>query len=226
MSMSAHSTPTSSSISVPFSRQSKKYRAIAMPNLPLIFMFHALLDVRACLEWSSDMLQSKHPLIRTLEFRDQLTDAERSALSQLPGRKSKYSRGQEIVGEGSKPTESCLMTAGFSARSQLLMEGTRQFTALHIPGDFVDLHSFTLKLMDHSVIAVSDCETLFVPHSRLEKIVEGVSASWAPAMAPDYCRRGDSTRVDHMPRATIIKRTLGAPLMRNLHKAGGSRPRA
>ena len=64
------------------------------------------------------------------------------------------------------------MTAGFSARSQFLMEGTRQFTALHIPGDFVDLHSFTLKLMDHSVIAVSDCETLFVAHSWLQGIVE------------------------------------------------------
>jgi CRP-like cAMP-binding protein len=118
------------------------------------------------------MPQSNHALIRSLEFRDELNDAERSALSQLPGRKAKYSRGEDIVAEGSKPTESCLMTAGFSARSQLLMEGTRQFTALHIPGDFVDLHSFTLKVMDHSVVAVSDCETLFVSHSRLEGIVK------------------------------------------------------
>ena len=118
------------------------------------------------------MLPSNRPLIRSLEFRDELNNAERSALSQLSGRKAKYRRGEDIVAEGSKPTESCLITAGFSARSQLLMEGTRQFTAFHIPGDFVDLHAFTLKVMDHSVVAVSDCETLFVSHSQLEVIVQ------------------------------------------------------
>ena len=72
------------------------------------------------------MLQSNRALIRSLEFRDGLNDAERSALSQLSGRKAKFRKGEDIVAEGSKPMESCLMTAEFSARSQLLMERTRQ----------------------------------------------------------------------------------------------------
>ena len=49
------------------------------------------------------------------------------------------------------------MLEGFSARYKLLANGRRQITALHVPGDFVDLHSFLLARMDHGVVALTPC---------------------------------------------------------------------
>jgi CRP-like cAMP-binding protein len=43
---------------------------------------------------------------------------------------------------------------------------------MHVPGDFVDLHAFLLKVMDHSVVALTECEAIFVPHTELLRISE------------------------------------------------------
>ena len=61
---------------------------------------------------------------------------------------------------------------GFAARYKLLASGKRQITAIHIPGDFVDLHSFTLKRMDHGIAALSACKIAVVPHEALHRITE------------------------------------------------------
>lgn len=108
------------------------------------------------------------PLIRALERRDDLSADERVLLEQLPARTRKFSKGQEMVAQGSRPRESCLVVSGLAARVQHVGdEGRRQITALHIAGDFVDLHSLLLKVMDHSVVALANCDVVFTPHERL-----------------------------------------------------------
>ena len=88
--------------------------------------------------------------------------------------------------EGSRPKESCLVTAGFAARSQSLRSGERQITAVHVPGDFVDLHSMMLKVMDHSVIALGPCKVAFIPHEKIREVTETEPSSWR---ACSGCRR-------------------------------------
>jgi CRP-like cAMP-binding protein len=51
-------------------------------------------------------------------------------------------------------------------------DGGRQITAFHIAGDFVDLHSFLLKPMDHGITAMTELKVMTFPHDRLEKITE------------------------------------------------------
>lgn len=58
------------------------------------------------------------------------------------------------------------------ARSKDLPGGERQVTELRVPGDFLDLHGFTLKCLDHDVTALSDCTLGIVPHERLKRITE------------------------------------------------------
>jgi CRP-like cAMP-binding protein len=113
-----------------------------------------------------------HPFIRTLEQYDVLTDAERAALNSLPLQTRIFKRNTEIVHEGDRPTHSCLLLEGFAARTQVLSDGRRQITNLHIPGDFVDLHGLLLKRMDHSVIAFVDCKVAFVPHEALRAVID------------------------------------------------------
>jgi CRP-like cAMP-binding protein len=81
-------------------------------------------------------------------------------------------KGEDIIREGDRPTESILLLEGFAARYNLLRKGKRQITALHIPGDFVDLHSFLVKKMDHAVLAITPCTVGGVPHEILYKISE------------------------------------------------------
>ena len=111
-------------------------------------------------------------LVRTLEYRDRLTEEERSAVLGLHGRTKKVGRGQDIVSQGTRPEESCMILEGFAVRSQTMLSGGRQFASVHVPGDFVDLHAFTLKQLDHSVVALSAATVLFIPHSQLLDITQ------------------------------------------------------
>ena len=81
-------------------------------------------------------------------------------------------KGEDILREGDRPTESTLLVEGFAARYNLLRNGKRQITALHVPGDFVDLHSFLVKKMDHAVLAITPCTVGGVPHETLREISE------------------------------------------------------
>lgn len=111
-------------------------------------------------------------LIRALSLRDELLQAEEEMLRDIPTRTRGFSRGETIISAGSRPTESCLLLSGFACRELYVEEGKRQIAAIHIGGDFVDLHGLLLKVMDHSVVALSDCSATFVPHAALTAITQ------------------------------------------------------
>ena len=53
-----------------------------------------------------------------------------------------------------------------------LTDGGRQITAINVPGDFIDLHGFLLKTMDHSLVALSDITVATVQHVALKRMTE------------------------------------------------------
>ena len=107
-----------------------------------------------------------------LERRDIISPEEREALLAAAGQETDVAAGQDLVREGDRPDHSTLVVSGFTTRYRVLGDGQRQITALHVPGDFVDLHSFALKEMDHSVGALSNCRVIYFPHSALTVITE------------------------------------------------------
>jgi CRP-like cAMP-binding protein len=113
-----------------------------------------------------------NPLILKLEQRDRLSEEEKRALDGAVARISTYSRGQDMVLEGERPTHSKLLLEGFAARYKIGMDGKRQISAVHVVGDFIDLHSFLIKKMDHSILALSACTVAHVPHDFLHRISE------------------------------------------------------
>ena len=115
------------------------------------------------------MLES---LIKKLEVRDALSEQEKRALHESVGRTHDFAQQTDIVIDGSRPTESTLMLEGVSARYKVVADGGRQITGIHIAGDFVDLHSFLVKTMDHGVVALTPCRVALVPHQRLRDITE------------------------------------------------------
>lgn len=104
--------------------------------------------------------------------RDVLSDDERALLRGAVTRERQFAKGEDLISEGSRPGHSTLLIDGTAARYKMTEEGTRQITALHIAGDFVDLHAFLLKTMDHGIVALSPCTVLLADHSALKDITE------------------------------------------------------
>jgi CRP-like cAMP-binding protein len=111
-------------------------------------------------------------LVQNLTVRDRLPTEERRLLERVAVRVREVARDQDIVHDGQRTTESSLLLDGIAARYKVLGGGRRQISALHIAGDFVDLHSFLLKVMDHGVVALTACTVAGVPHETLREITE------------------------------------------------------
>ena len=103
--------------------------------------------------------------------RDTITAEEQTVLMGIFSHQKTYKAGEEVVAEGSRPGFSLLMVEGMSVRSNILAGGERQITAIHIAGDFVDLHSFLLKRMDHSVVALTDCRLVITEHEAIRNLM-------------------------------------------------------
>jgi CRP-like cAMP-binding protein len=67
-------------------------------------------------------------------------------------------------------SHSTLLLDGFVARV-IDDHGNRHIVGLQVPGDFVDLHAFALKRLDHDVVTIGPALLGYVPHARLAEIV-------------------------------------------------------
>ena len=112
------------------------------------------------------------PLFLQLSHRDTISDAEKAEIFALFSGERHFAAGEEIVHEGARPKVSLLLTDGLAARFKVLEDGGRQIAALHVPGDFLDLHGFLLKILAHGVLALSDCTLVQVEHEALKRLTQ------------------------------------------------------
>jgi CRP-like cAMP-binding protein len=118
---------------------------------------------------ATDLLQ---PFFRKIQLRDALGKEEQDAIAAAAGDRIVFTAGEDLVREGDRPMRSMLVVSGFCCRYRLLQDGQRQITAIHLPGDFVDLHSFLLKEMDHAVGAITNSTIITFPHPNLVRVTE------------------------------------------------------
>ncbi len=107
-----------------------------------------------------------------LRARDDISAAEEQALRNALGEVLTYPADFTFIPAGKELTCSTLLLDGILCRYKDLSDGQRQITELHVAGDFADLHSFTLKHLDHSVMALTPSKVVQVPHENLKKITE------------------------------------------------------
>lgn len=77
-----------------------------------------------------------------------------------------------LVRADEKPTQSTRPLEGILCRYIDHREGLRQLVAVHFPGDFVDLHGYPLKTLDHDVAALTGATVATIPHTALDTILE------------------------------------------------------
>ncbi len=104
--------------------------------------------------------------------RDELSDEEKTVLEEsvagvrtLPGRTLMVRAGEPVE-------SSTLLIEGFICRYMDDREGHRQLVAVHVPGDFVDLHGFPMKRLDHDVATLGPVKIALFDHRTLATVTE------------------------------------------------------
>jgi CRP-like cAMP-binding protein len=110
--------------------------------------------------------------LKKLRKRVALSADEEQAIRDSVSEIRKVESDEVVVRAGERMHVSTMLLSGWMARAKDLPSGERQVTQLHIAGDFADLHSFTLKCLDHDVMSMSDCRIAVVPHDRIRTITE------------------------------------------------------
>jgi CRP-like cAMP-binding protein len=111
-------------------------------------------------------------LLLKLNLRDTLPDDEIAALRDALDSPETVAPKMTVVRRGQPLKRSILLLDGLMCRYKDLRNGRRQITALHVPGDFLDLHGFTLKQLDHDVMSLTTSNLCFAPHEKLTRITE------------------------------------------------------
>lgn len=92
-------------------------------------------------------------------------EAAISNVQQVAGRRT-------IIPARTPLSESTLLVEGFMCRYLDDRNGRRQLVAIHVPGDFVDLHAYPLQTLEHDVASITPVTIATISHSALDAIIE------------------------------------------------------
>ena len=105
--------------------------------------------------------------------RDAMTDEDRqllddavSAVRTLPARTT-------IQRQGEPMNTSTMLLEGFMCRYLDDRDGHRQLVSMHVPGDFVDLHAFPMKRLDHAIATLGPVKIATFDHRTLAELTAG-----------------------------------------------------
>lgn len=107
-----------------------------------------------------------------LRSRDVMSEEEESVLRAAVADIRELPAEKVMVRAGVTLSESILLFEGYACRYKGLRDGQRQIMQLHVPGDFLDLHGFLLKQLDHDVASMTPVRYALVPHEALRRITE------------------------------------------------------
>lgn len=110
------------------------------------------------------------PLVERLRRSDMLTDVEVVALAGTIAQTRNYSARTIVTKPRAPLDKSLLLIDGFVARQTELPNGRRQILAIHVPGDFLDLHGLLLKSLDHEVMTLAPTRLAEAPHAGLRRV--------------------------------------------------------
>ncbi|OWK33755.1 Crp/Fnr family transcriptional regulator [Sphingomonas dokdonensis] len=86
------------------------------------------------------------------------------AVETVPPRTALASRGDRL-------NRSTLIIDGFACRYMDARDGYRQILSYHVAGDFIDLHSFPTRYIDHDIATITSATLAYVRHDRLETLM-------------------------------------------------------
>lgn len=107
-----------------------------------------------------------------LRLRHEISEAEEHVIRASVSTYRELAAGETFIHAGELLRHSTLLLDGLMCRYKDLQNGQRQIAELHVPGDFADLHSFSLKRLDHNIMALTRCRVALVPHENIRRITD------------------------------------------------------
>ena len=104
-------------------------------------------------------------------LRDAMTDAEREALEDAISEVIELPARTTLVKRGEKVDRSYYLVDGFMIRYLQDRGGYRQSAGIQVAGDWVDLHSFPMKRLDHDVATLGPVKLAVFRHERLQQLI-------------------------------------------------------
>ena len=104
-------------------------------------------------------------------LRHDLSPDDLSYIESLVDAVDEHGDGAVLLRRGEEANKSTLLVEGYIFRT-IETDRKRCIVGLHVPGDFVDLHSFALKRLDHNVVTVGPVKVATVSHERLRGVME------------------------------------------------------
>lgn len=110
--------------------------------------------------------------LATIRTRFELSAHEVDLLSDAMRDTAVFAPGEFLVHENERIHYSSLILDGFACRCKDSADGERQIMEIQIPGDFVDLHSYPLEVLDHSICALSECRIVKFMHEDISRLID------------------------------------------------------
>ena len=100
-----------------------------------------------------------------------MTEEEKDVLESVVERVEHVPARTIVIRRGEPVSYSTLLLDGTMCRYMDARDGFRQLVALQVAGDFVDLHGYPLRRLDHDVGTLTDARVAIVPHRRIDVIL-------------------------------------------------------
>lgn len=104
-------------------------------------------------------------------LRSAMTDGEKQLVEDLIEREHEVAGGELIARRGAECSASTILIEGFAVRV-IQRRGGPHIVGLQVPGDFIDLHGFALKRLDHDIVALGAGKVGRVSHARLRQVID------------------------------------------------------
>ena len=117
------------------------------------------------------MTDEHERLVRKLQSIKVLSPEDVEGLKTLPLILKLLASQEDVVSEGDRPSQCCLLLEGYLCRYKILPSGGRQIMSVHTPGDIPDLQSLHLKVMDHSLCALTPAKVAYIPHTAVRALI-------------------------------------------------------
>lgn len=105
---------------------------------------------------------AREALLRRIRYFADLDDQDKKDVRALKGHEKRFARGAEIIDAGQQLDSVLIVKQGWAIRYKTLDDGRRQVLNVLLPGDMFDLQVLVAAEADHSVMAVTELETLSI----------------------------------------------------------------
>jgi CRP-like cAMP-binding protein len=103
-------------------------------------------------------------------LRSALADGEKQLVEDLIESDHELAGGELIARRGAECASSTILIEGFAIRV-IERGGQGHIVSLQVPGDFIDLHGFALKRLDHNIWTLGPARVGRVSHARLRAVI-------------------------------------------------------